>query len=38
VAPETGGWLVGEEIKIELETEVIKQAEIEAVPAYANYS
>lgn len=33
VALETGGWLVGEEIKIDLEMEVVKQAEMEAVPA-----
>lgn len=33
VALETGGWLVGEEIKIELEMEIVKQAETEAVPA-----
>lgn len=33
VALETGGWLVGEEIKIELELEIVKQAEIEAVAA-----
>lgn len=33
VALETGGWLVGEEIKIELEMEVVKQEELEAVPA-----
>ncbi len=33
VALETGGLLVGEEIKIELELEIVKQAEAEAVPA-----
>ena len=33
VALETGGWLVGDEIKIELELEIIKQAEAEAVAA-----
>jgi polyisoprenoid-binding protein YceI len=33
VALETGGWLVGDEIKIELELEMIKQAEGEAVAA-----
>jgi polyisoprenoid-binding protein YceI len=33
VALETGGWLVGDEIKIDLELEIVKQAELEAVPA-----
>ena len=33
VALETGGWLVSEEIKIELEMEVLKQEEMEATPA-----
>ncbi len=33
VALETGGWLVGEEIKIDLEMEIVKQAETEAMPA-----
>ena len=33
VALETGGWLVGDEIKIDLEMEIVKQAEAEAVPA-----
>jgi polyisoprenoid-binding protein YceI len=33
VALETGGWLVGEEIKIELEMELVKQEESEAVSA-----
>lgn len=33
VALETGGWLVGDEIKIELEMEVVKQEEKEAVNA-----
>ena len=31
VALETGGWLVGDEIKIDLELEIVKQAEM--VPA-----
>ena len=31
VALETGGWLVGDEIKIDLELEIIQQAEL--VPA-----
>jgi polyisoprenoid-binding protein YceI len=31
VALETGGWLVGDEIKIDLELEIIQQAEM--VPA-----
>lgn len=33
VALETGGWLVGEEIKIDLELELVKQAEPEPVAA-----
>jgi polyisoprenoid-binding protein YceI len=33
VALETGGWLVGDEIKINLELEIIKQAETEAAAA-----
>jgi len=35
VALETGGWLVGDEIKIDLELEIVQQAEaeLEAVPA-----
>jgi polyisoprenoid-binding protein YceI len=33
VALETGGWLVGEEIKIDLELELVKQPEAEAVGA-----
>lgn len=32
VALETGGWLVGEEVKISLEVELIKQEKAEAVP------
>ena len=33
VALESGGWLVGDEIKITLELEIVKQPELEAVPA-----
>lgn len=33
VALETGGWLVGDEIKITLELEIVKQPEAEAVAA-----
>ncbi len=33
VALETGGWLVGEEIKIDLEIEIVKQPEAEAAAA-----
>ena len=33
VALETGGWLVGEEIKIDLEMEVVKQEEMEPATA-----
>lgn len=33
VALETGGWLVSDEIKIDLELELVQQAELEAVPA-----
>ena len=33
VALETGGWLVSEEIKIDLEMEIIKQTETETMPA-----
>ena len=37
VALETGGWLVGEEVTINIELEIVKQAEavekLEAVPA-----
>ena len=31
VALETGGWLVGEEVKLALEVEVVKAAEVAAV-------
>jgi polyisoprenoid-binding protein YceI len=33
VALETGGWLVGDQVKIQIELQVIKQAEAELVPA-----
>lgn len=33
VALETGGWLVSDEIKIDLDLELVQQAEAEAVPA-----
>ena len=32
-ALETGGWLVGDDIKIEIELELVKAPELEAVPA-----